>query len=120
MGKLLASIVALRFHMAITPASIVRLARFLPHIRPLARRAKKRNVEDAVPYEAQTDFSAVGAGVPDSPMPVCRPSSGASSSQAPYRLAFSQARKLTHSAARPLKIIAAALILKRKTEGVDA
>ena len=41
MGKLLASIVALRFHMAITPASIVRLARFLPHIRPLARRAKK-------------------------------------------------------------------------------
>ena len=81
---------------------------------------KKRDVEDAVPYEAQTDFSAVGAGVPDSPMPVCRPSSGASSSQAPYRLASSQARKLTHSAARPLKIKAAALILKRKTEGVDA
>ena len=46
--------------------------------------------------------------------------SALSSSQAPYRLAFSQAQKLAHSAARPLKIKASALILLRKTEGADA
>ena len=57
---------------------------------------------------------------PSPRLAVNNPGSGASSSQAPYRLASSQARKLTHSAARPLKIKAAALILERKTEGVDA
>ena len=86
-GTSLTSTVALRFYMTITPANIVRLARVLPHVRPLARRAKKRDVEDAVPYEAQTDFSAVGAGVLDSPISVCCPGSGASVSEANPRTA---------------------------------